>query len=135
MSLVHPSAVRVGGGTGGHALRMVTCTMLDRETAGLFVLEVHGEVDVASSGELRERLRTVAERGEQRILVDLSDVSFIDSIAMAGIVGAQRRLAPGGRLAIVAHHPYVLLVLDAVGLRHVVAVFPDREQAEAHLLA
>lgn len=98
-----------------------------------FLLEVHGEVDVASSGELRTRLRTAAETGAARILVDLGDVTFIDSIAMAGIVGAQRRLPPGGRLAIVADHPYVLLVLDAVGLRHVVHVFPTREEAEAYL--
>lgn len=109
------------------------CTLLEAETPAGFVLEVAGEVDVAASGELRERLRAVAERGELRILVDLAAVTFIDSIAMAGIVGAQRRLAPGGRLAIVASHPYVLLVLDAVGLRHVVSVFPDRAEAEAFL--
>ena len=98
-----------------------------------FVLEVHGEVDVASSGELRTRLRTAAEAGATRILVDLGDVTFIDSIAMAGIVGAQRRLPPGGRLAIIAHHPYVLLVLEAIGLQHIVHVFPTRDDAEAYL--
>ena len=97
------------------------------------VLEVHGEVDVASSGEVRERLRAAAETGASRILVDLSDVTFIDSIAMAGIVGAQRRLPPGGRLAIVAYHPYVLLVLEAVGLQHVVHVYPTRAEAEEYL--
>lgn len=98
-----------------------------------FVLAVHGEVDLASSGELRERLRTAAEAGAVRILVDLGDVTFIDSIAMAGIVGAQRRLPPDGRLAIVAHHPYVLLVLEAVGLQHIVHVFPTRDEAETFL--
>ncbi len=96
-------------------------------------LKIHGEVDVASSGELRKRLRAAVETGATRILVDLGDVSFIDSIAMAAIVGAQRRLSPDGRLALVAHHPYVLLVLEAVGLRHVVHVFPTRSEAEAHL--
>lgn len=97
------------------------------------VLELQGEVDVASSGQLRERLRTVARTGATRIIVDLADVTFIDSIAMAAIVGAQRRLPPDGRLALVAHHPYVLLVLEAVGLQHVVHVFPTRAEAEAHL--
>lgn len=96
-------------------------------------LELHGEVDIASSGELRERLRAAVEAGATRILVDLQDVSFIDSIAMAAIVGAQRRLAPDGRLALVAHHPYVLLVLEAVGLQHVVHVFPARAEAETYL--
>lgn len=111
------------------------CTMLEEQTEDGVVLEVHGEVDVASSGEVRERLRAAAEQGATKILVDLSDVTFIDSIAMAGIVGAQRRLPDGGRLAIAAHHPYVLLVLEAVGLQHVVHVFPTREEAEAYLSA
>ena len=98
-----------------------------------FVLEVHGEVDIASSGELRERLRAAADAGATRVLVDLGDVTFIDSIAMASIVGTQRRLPPDGRLALVAHHPYVLLVLEAVGLQHVVHVFPTRSEAEEYL--
>lgn len=95
------------------------------------VLEVHGEVDISSSDELRTRLR--AATGARRILVDLEDVTFIDSTAMASIVGAQRRLPPGGRLAVVANHHYVLLVLDAVGLQHAVSVFATRDEAEAFL--
>jgi anti-sigma B factor antagonist len=110
------------------------CTMLERPLrADGVVLELQGEVDVASSAELRRRLRTAVETGATRILVDLGDVTFIDSIAMAAIVGAQRRLATGGRLALVAYHPYVLLVLEAVGLQHVVHVFPTRADAEAYL--
>ncbi len=107
--------------------------MVEERDGAAFVLEVHGEVDVASSGEVRERLRAAIEQGASRVLVDLGDVTFIDSIAMAGVVGAQRRLPPGGRLAVVAHHPFVLLVLDAIGLRHVVHVFPTRAEAQAHL--
>jgi len=110
------------------------CVMLEEPLRGDgVVLELHGEVDVASSAELRRRLRTAADTGARRILVDLSDVSFIDSIAMAAIVGAQRRLPLDGRLALAAHHPYVLLVLEAVGLRHVVHVFGTREEAETYL--
>ena len=98
-----------------------------------FVLRVHGEVDVSSSAELRTRLRRAAQAGATRILVDLGEVTFIDSIAMAGIVGAQRRLSSGGRLAIVADHPYVLLVLEAIGLQHIVSVFATRSEAESFL--
>lgn len=109
------------------------CTMVEERHDDVLVLEVHGEVDVASSGALREKLRTAVENGAHRVIVDFADVTFIDSIAMAGVVGAQRRLPPNGRLAVVAHHPYVLLVLEAVGLLHVVHVFPTREEAEAYL--
>ena len=112
------------------------CTMVEEPLQGEgVVLEVHGEVDLASSGELRQRLHATAEAGAKRILVDLGDVTFIDSIAMAAIVGTQRRLPPGGKLALVAHHPYVLLVLEAVGIQHVVHVFSTRDEAETYLSA
>lgn len=107
--------------------------MVEERNGAVFVLEVHGEIDVASSGELRKRLRDAVDDGATRLLVDLGDVTFLDSIAMAGIIGAQRRLPPDSRLALVAHHPYVLLVLEAVGLRHLVPLFDTRAEAEAHL--
>ncbi len=107
------------------------CSMLEVPLPGDgLALEIHGEVDVASSGELRRHLRDAAAT---RILVDLGGVSFIDSISIAAIVGKQRRLPPDGRLALVAHDPYVLLVLEAVGLQHVMHVFPNRAEAEAYL--
>jgi anti-sigma B factor antagonist len=112
------------------------CEMEQQENDwGAFVLVVRGELDVATVDEMRKALHDAATGGASRILVDLTDVSFIDSVSMAAIVGTKRRMGPGGRLAVAASHPYVLLVVEAVGLQHVVDVLPTREEAEAHLKA
>jgi anti-anti-sigma factor len=69
------------------------------------------------------------------MLLDFEAVTFIDSISLAAVVAAHRRMGPGGRLALATGHPYVLLILEAGGLDGVVEVFPTRDEAEAALLA
>ena len=101
---------------------------------GLCVV-ARGELDIASAFTLRDRLHGAAASGVRRILLDLGDVTFMDSLSMAAVVATQRRLGEEGRLAVVATHPYVLLIFEAGGIDSVVEVFRTREAAEAHLAA
>ncbi len=97
------------------------------------LIVAQGELDLAAVPALRVRLTAVEAVGARSLILDLNDVSFIDSLSLAAIVAAKRRLGPSGRLAIVASHPYVLLILEAGGLDAVVDVFLTREDAAAHL--
>jgi anti-sigma B factor antagonist len=95
------------------------------------VLHVAGELDVSTAPRLREHLNRALEDGAEGIVVDLTHVTFIDSIALAVLVAARARLAPAGRLAVVARTPFVRLVLEATGLDDVLDVFADRAAARA----
>ena len=97
------------------------------------LLVARGELDIASVTTLREKLDEAA--GSARILLDFAEVTFIDSLSLATIVAANRRLDADGRLAVVADHPSVLLIIEAGGLDSVVEVFRTRAEAEAWLLA
>jgi anti-anti-sigma factor len=90
-----------------------------------------GELDVQSVPELKERLAEAVDAGTKRVVVDLADVSFIDSLSLSALVGARRRLGEDGRLAIVAVHEYVRLILQATGLEQVLDVFDTRDEAVA----
>ena len=96
------------------------------------VLVARGELDIGSVMALREKLEGAS--GSARVLLDLAEVTFIDSLSLAAIVAAKRRLDDSGRLAVVADHPYVLLIFEAGGLDSVVEVFRTRAEAEAYLL-
>jgi anti-sigma B factor antagonist len=98
------------------------------------LLVAEGELDIDAVGELRRRLERATSSGLRRILLDLAEVTFIDSLSLATIVAANRRLGHDGRLAVVADHPYVLLILEACGLDSVVEVFRTRGEAETYLL-
>lgn len=90
-----------------------------------------GEMDIAAVPALRKLLDDAIGTGTRRMVIDLTDVDFVDSVALATLVGAKRRLGPEGRLAVVVTHPYVLLVFEATGLNHVVTISDTREAAVA----
>ena len=99
------------------------------------VIKAFGELDIATAPGLRDRLNAAIESGITRIVVDLSEVVFVDSLSLASIVGAQTRLAESGRLAVAASHPYVLLIFEAGGLDSVLTMFETPEQAVAFVQA
>jgi anti-sigma B factor antagonist len=84
------------------------------------VVEVGGEIDVASALELRDCLYQTIDIGSGRLVVDLREVSFIDSIGLGVLVGAKRRLrgqGPGdGSIQLVCAEGLVLRVLRLTGL-------------------
>jgi anti-sigma B factor antagonist len=57
---------------------------------GWSVLAVTGDCDLASAPELRRQLLHVAGEGD-RVAIDLSSVSFIDSVGLGLLIGAARR--------------------------------------------
>jgi anti-sigma B factor antagonist len=97
-------------------------------------LTVSGELDIATAPEVRERLGSAVESGVTRIVVDLREVTFMDSIGLAAIVHARSRLRAGGRLAlVVAPDSYAQLVLEITGMPRALAIFADRDAAIEHV--
>ena len=95
------------------------------------LIVARGELDVQSVDELRARLNEAIDAGNKRIVMDLAEVSFIDSLSLSALVGARRKLGDEGRLAVVAVHEYVRLILQATGLEQVLDVFETRAEAVA----
>jgi anti-sigma B factor antagonist len=99
------------------------------EPSGL-VLTVSGELDIATAPVLRDLLAAAIEAGEDRLVVDLSAVSFLDSVALATIVHAKQRLPENGRMALVIDpSSYVMLIFQSGGLSRVLDLVETRAQA------
>lgn len=107
--------------------------LADEQTPWGAVIVASGELDITGVPALRQRLDTAMARGARRLLLDLTGIRFIDSVSLAAIVAAKRRLGDDGQLAIATSHPYVLLILEAGGLESVIDVFSSRDEAEAAL--
>ena len=122
--------------TGGVTVEWRDSTITEQPLApGGLVIRASGELDIATAPGLRDRLNGAIESGVTRMVIDLCDVTFIDSLSLASIVGAQTRLAGRGRLAVAACHPYVLLILQAGGLDSVLSLFESYEQAADFVLS
>jgi anti-sigma B factor antagonist len=98
------------------------------------ILTVSGELDIATAPELRDRLTAAIKRGAKGVVVDLRDVTFMDSVAMAAILNARTQLGKNGRLAVVlGADSYTQLVFEIAGLPRCLALFDARDDAIAHI--
>jgi anti-sigma B factor antagonist len=102
------------------------------DDSGLVALS--GEVDISTAPRFKEDLLALMDEGVRRIVVDLSEVTFIDSTALGVLIGGVRRLHEReGRLVLVAATRPVLRALTLTGLDRVFTICPTREEAVAAL--
>ena len=100
----------------------------------VLVLAVKGELDMSTVPGLRVALTDAIERGVSRLVVDLSDVTFVDSVSVAALVTTSRRIGAGdGRFALVVQREsYGMLIFEAGGIDAVMPLFETRDEALAH---
>ena len=81
------------------------------------VVTVSGEVDIASAPSLRETLLSVLADGTHELVIDLDQVTFLDSTGIGVLVAAFRRAsAEGGSMSLVCNSPRSMRVLEITGL-------------------
>jgi anti-sigma B factor antagonist len=108
------------------------------ERAGIPVVRAAGEVDVSTAPTLREQLVDLPE-GTPRVIVDLSEVTFLDSTGLGVLVAGQKRLrsslpegesaeATGG-LDLVVTRPQILKVLEVTGLTSIFTIYSSLDEA------
>ena len=101
---------------------------------GLGLIELSGEVDLYTAPRFKDDLIALIDEGVARIVIDLSQVTFIDSTALGVIIGGVKRLHErDGSLALVAVSRPVVRILDITGLNRVLTIFDTREAAFAAL--
>lgn len=89
------------------------------EEADSWTLLVGGEIDVATSPELRRELHQLADRDASTIVLDLREVTFIDSSGLGVLVGVLKRLREKNRpevLVLEGLQDPVRRVFDITGL-------------------
>lgn len=100
---------------------------------GLPLVVVSGEIDHGSAGILQEKIDTFLDSGDTMILLDLGDVTYIDSGGISVLLSTVRRLRKEGWLAAVGPNANVRRLLEIVGLKvdQGFRLFDDRETAAA----
>ena len=84
---------------------------------------VRGDIDVHTAPLLRRTLGEVVAQGEERVVVHLDAVSFMDSSGLGALVAAHRaQTAGGGRFELVCELPRLLRLLAITGLDRVFTV-------------
>jgi anti-sigma B factor antagonist len=94
------------------------------------VLAVRGEIDLFTAPELKQVLAESIEGGRIRIIVDLTDTTFLDSTALGVLIGAVKRLrSRDGALAIVNVDDNIAKTFEITGLDQIFTIVPTRDEA------
>jgi anti-sigma B factor antagonist len=96
------------------------------------VVAVEGELDLSSAPSLKWALVDLLDAGRTQLVVDLSLTTFMDSTALGVLIGVNRGLDVGARLAIVCTHPNVLKIFEFSGLDAALPIFSSRDEALAY---
>jgi len=103
----------------------------DRGTA---VVHLTGRLDLLSAGLFRERVTAAVADGHQRLVIDLHDVSFVDSSGLGALIGGLKstRVA-GGDLRIARPTEQAAMILQLTNLNRVLVTHETVEEALASL--
>ena len=102
----------------------------ERAGDGLGIVALSGEVDIFTAPQFKECMVGLLDVGVDKLVVDLSDVTFIDSTALGVLIGGVRRVhTAGGGMALVVTNRAVERVLSITGLDRIFTIHATREAA------
>jgi len=92
----------------------ITDRKVDEDT---HVVSVAGEIDLFTAPEFKQRMSAPIDAGRSRLVVDLSETTFIDSSSLGVLIGAHRRLKlRGGVLLVVCENEAIAKTFKITGL-------------------
>ena len=96
------------------------------------VLRLSGELDADTAHSLQAALAGLLERPCPQIVVDLADLKFCDSIGLSAFIACRQVIAArGGWLRFASANPFLVQLLQTVGLSRYFATYPTVEAAAA----
>lgn len=96
------------------------------------VCRPRGELDAFTVSQFREALAELANR--PRLVIDLSEVPFIDSAGLGALIGGIRRTREqGGDVSVACNRATLIRLLRTTGFDRIVTVADTVEEAAAAL--
>ena len=86
----------------GDEVRLST-ELIERD--GVPIVRVHGEIDLHTAPEFERALRAGMERRTPALIVDLSDISYVDSSGLSALLAANKELSARNAALYVAAPP------------------------------
>lgn len=109
-----------------HTIERVT----DDVPAGCALIALAGELDLSSAAEFRGAVGSAAADGTSRVVLDLTEVTFLDSSMLKELLRANAELGQADqRLVLVSPQPPVQRLLDLTRTAELFELADDRAAA------
>jgi len=94
------------------------------------VVQLRGRLDLLVASEVKQRLAKAVQDGFQLLVIDMSDVSFVDSSGLGALIGGLKaaRMA-GGDLRLASVGAQAMAMLELTTLNRVLRPYPNVAEA------
>jgi anti-sigma B factor antagonist len=94
------------------------------------VLTLKGDIDLYITPTVTASLNAMIEKKPERVVVDLSSVTYIDSAGLAAFIRAMQKIeAYGGKFSLAGLQETVHSIFESSRLDQVFQIFPDVDTA------
>lgn len=95
----------------------------------VLIMKIDGEIDHRYATRIRrEADRKIVTYPDKPFLIDLTNVSFMDSSGIGVIIGRYKLVSSfGQRVIIVSSNPTVEKILDMSGIKKIINIYPTLE--------
>ena len=103
-----------------------------REVDGTTILDVTGEIDVYTAPQFKDAVNGIIAAGQKHLVVNMTDVTYMDSSGFGALLSATRRLRPqGGTVNLVKVSSAIDRILRITRLNTVFATYDSIDEALA----
>jgi anti-sigma B factor antagonist len=95
-----------------------------------YLISLAGDFDLHAGPEFERRVLEALGRGALELLIDLSEVSLIDSTTIGILMRTRKRIAPiGGRVVVVTSNRNILRLFEITALDRMFEIYSRRTDA------
>ncbi|ABC78954.1 STAS domain-containing protein [Syntrophus aciditrophicus] len=95
----------------------------------LIVKPLEKRIDAATATEFKEKMSNWIGAGNKRIVLNLTEVDFIDSSGLGAIVSSLKKIGTEGDLVICAVKETVMSLFRLTRMNRVFDIFPSEDEA------
>jgi anti-sigma B factor antagonist len=106
-------------------------TAKTREVGNATIVDLHGKITLGeNTGILRDELRSLLAQGKKNVILNMKDVSYVDSAGLGELVGAYTTAAnQGGALKLLHLQSKMKDLLQITKLETIFPTFEDEQKA------
>lgn len=105
-------------------------TLSEEKSNDVLVLGVSGKIHTAASEKLLKKLNTLVDQGEHHLLLDFSDVDYINSSGLRALLMVGKKVKGlGGKMVLSGVTELIEQVLRVSGCASIIVVYSSKEEA------
>ena len=109
---------------------------ITEETRGkVKIVGLRGRLDANSSPLVEKQLQTLTNRGEDRVVLNLSELTYISSLGLRVFIAVAKNIQKAnGKLALAGLNDHIYEIFKIARFTNIFSIYPTCDEAVAHCI-